>query len=305
MINILSVDVEEYFHPSEVQKNSSVEDWAALPSRVEIETVKVLELLARHNASATFFVVGWVAERNPRVVRRIVEARHEIGCHSYAHQLVYRLTPQQFRADTERAVRAIEDAAGTSPRVYRAPSYSITRESFWALDILAECGFRYDSSIYPILHDRYGIPGFERGAQLIQTASGPILEVPVATAELGGGTVVPVGGGAYLRLLPYRFTAAGIRRINRVEQRPACIYFHPWEMDCQQPRIASGAIARLRTYTGIRGMEGKLSRLLADFRFHSLTAAYPKPEAVFESGQRRAEVAAGAARAALPATGVK
>lgn len=283
MVNILSIDVEEYFHPSEVQRRIPVESWESLPSRVEAETDRVLDLLARRHARATFFVVGWVAERHPRMVRRIVEAGHEIGCHSYAHQLVYDLTPQEFRADTQRAVRAIEDAAEVTPRLYRAPSYSITRRSFWALEILAECGFTYDSSIYPIMHDRYGIPGFERRAHTIRTASGPILEVPIATAKLSGGTVVPVGGGAYLRLLPYRFTAAGIRRINREERRPACIYFHPWEIDPGQPRLAAGLVARLRTYTGIGGMEKKLAKLLTDFRFLPITAVYPDARAVCET----------------------
>ena len=279
MLNILTVDVEEYFHPSEVQRSLGDKDWALLPSRVEAETDRVLELLARHSAVATFFVMGWVADRHPRLLRKIAAAGHEIGCHSYAHQLVYRLTPAEFRRDTLRAVAAIENAGGGTPRLYRAPSYSITRESFWALEILVECGFQFDSSIFPIVHDRYGIPGFSRGAQIIRTPSGNIVEVPVATAKLSNGAIVPVGGGAYLRLLPYRFTAAGIRRINREEGRPACIYFHPWEMDPGQPRIASGLVSRLRTYTGIRGMEKKLARLLTEFRFSSITAACPEAQA--------------------------
>jgi polysaccharide deacetylase family protein (PEP-CTERM system associated) len=306
MINILTVDVEEYFHPSEVQKSASVENWESLPSRVEAETGRVLDLLARHHASATFFVVGWVAERHPRMTRRIVEAGHEIGCHSYAHELVYKLTPGQFRTDTVRAVRAIEDAVGLTPRLYRAPSYSVTRQSFWALEILAECGFLYDSSIFPIVHDRYGIPGFERNAQVIQTASGPILEIPIATAELAGGTIVPVGGGAYLRLLPYRFTAAGIRRINRAEKRPACIYFHPWELDPHQPRIATGLVSRLRTYTGLRGMEKKLDRLLGEFRFQSIGAAYPDAQTVHQPAVDYAtETAKAARRTAFQTTGLE
>jgi polysaccharide deacetylase family protein (PEP-CTERM system associated) len=180
--------------------------------------------------------------------------------------------------------------------LYRAPSYSITRQSFWALEILVECGFQYDSSIFPIVHDRYGIPGFERRAHAIRTASGPILEIPIATAELGRGTIVPVGGGAYLRLLPYRFTAAGIRRINREEKRPACIYFHPWELDRNQPRIAAGLVSRLRTYTGIRGMERKLDRLLTDFRFLPMTEVYPDAPAVHEPAAEIAREAAQTAR---------
>ena len=276
MINILTVDVEEYFHPSEVQLSTTPADWHRLPSRVEAETERVLALLDRHSTLATFFIVGWVAERHPRLVRKIAAAGHEIACHSYAHQLVYSLTPAEFRKDTLRATAALSDAVGVRPRLYRAPSYSITRESLWALEILVECGFEYDCSIVPVQHDRYGIPGFQRHAQLIRTPAGPILEIPVATTELANGVVLPVGGGAYLRLLPYGFTAAGIRRINRVDQQPACVYFHPWELDPNQPRIASGIISRLRTYTGIRGMEKKIARLLRDFRFSTVTAAYPE-----------------------------
>src|ERR1700704_68495 len=210
MINALTIDVEEYFHPAEVQHATSIEEWSSLPSRVEAQTDKVLELLDRHSVTATFFVMGWVADRQPQVVRKIAQAGHQIGCHSYAHQLVYSLTPAQFRQDTVRAVEAIENAGGVTPRLYRAPSYSITQESLWALEILVECGFQCDSSIVPINHDRYGIPGFKRHSQILQTPSGPIAEIPVATAQLTKTTIVPVGGGAYLRLLPYRYMAAGI-----------------------------------------------------------------------------------------------
>jgi polysaccharide deacetylase family protein (PEP-CTERM system associated) len=275
-VNILSVDVEEYFHPSEIQRTVKMEQWSSLPSRVEMETNRVLDLLARHSVHATFFVLGWVAERFPALVRKIAEAGHEIGCHSYAHQLVYDLTPAEFRQDTERAVAAIAEASGVIPEAYRAPSYSITRKSWWALEILVECGFRRDSSIYPVAHDRYGIPGFNRHAQHVRTPSGSILEVPIATTELRNGSVSPVGGGAYLRLLPYRYTAAGIRRINGREQKSACIYFHPWEIDPEQPRLAEGLVSRLRTYTGMRGMERKLDRLLTEFKFSTMASVFPQ-----------------------------
>ncbi|HEY7333725.1 MAG TPA: XrtA system polysaccharide deacetylase [Bryobacteraceae bacterium] len=275
--NILTIDLEEYFHPTEVQRSVAMEQWGSLPSRVEAQTQWVLEQLERHSVRATFFVLGWVAERFPKLVARIAAAGHEIGCHSYAHQLVYDLTPEQFRGDTRRALNAINDAiGGAAPvRAYRAPSYSITSRSLWALEILVECGIVCDSSIYPIAHDRYGIPGFERHAHTLRTPSGPILEVPIATSRLSHGALAPVGGGAYLRLLPYRYTAAGIRRVNRREGQPACIYFHPWEIDPDHPRLASGAASRLRTYTGMRGMRRKIERLLADFRFAALETVYP------------------------------
>jgi polysaccharide deacetylase family protein (PEP-CTERM system associated) len=274
MRNVLSVDVEEYFHPTELQGVADRSRWYTFPSRIEAQMQALLELLDFHKTSATFFILGWVAERHPKVVRRISACGHEIACHSHLHRLVYDLSPAEFRADTERAVLSIEDACGVSPRAYRAPSFSITRRSMWALEILAENGFTHDSSIYPIVHDRYGIPGFDRHAHMLQTASGPIFEVPVATARISSSTIAPVGGGAYLRLLPYRYTAAGIRRLNESEQQPACIYFHPWEFDLEQPRLDSGRLSKLRTYTGVAGMKRKVEKLLSDFSFSSLSSVY-------------------------------
>lgn len=294
MVNALSIDVEEYFHPAEIQRVLPMEQWAALPSRVEAQTDEILGLLAQHSVSATFFILGVVADRTPAVVRRIAQAGHEIGCHSYAHPVIYELTPAEFRRDTLRAIAAIETASGVTPRLYRAPSYSITDRSLWALDILAECGFKIDSSIVPIHHDRYGIPGFARHPEMVSTAAGPILEIPVATVEVGKGQIMPVGGGAYLRLLPYRYTAAGIRRVNQSERRPVCIYFHPWEIDPDQPRLAGSLISRVRTYRGLRGMKRKLERLLTDFRFSTLTAVFGEGHPDSISGNTPAPVAAGA-----------
>ncbi len=291
MINVFSIDVEEYFHPTEVQPFTSPGQWEHYPSRVPGQIGRILDLLDAKQVKATFFVLGWVAERQPAAIRAIRAAGHEIGCHSYAHRLVYQMTPAEFREDTRRAVAAIEDACGITATAYRAPSYSITRQSLWALDILASCGFTHDSSIYPIAHDRYGIPGFGRHAQVLPTASGPILEVPVATAALWNGAVAPVGGGAYLRLLPYRYTAAGIRRINRAERQPACVYFHPWEIDCGQPRLAEGRISHLRTYGGVSGMLGKLERLLSDFRFSTLQQVHALPGSLSAPGATPALVA--------------
>jgi polysaccharide deacetylase family protein (PEP-CTERM system associated) len=279
MLNILSIDVEEYFHPTEVQPFVH-EDWSALPSRVERQTMQILELFAQYNVSATFFVVGWVAEKHPNLVQAIAAAGHEIGCHSYLHRLVYDLNPQEFRNDTELAMKAIFDACGVRVRTYRAPSYSITKECMWALDILAELGFTHDSSIYPIVHDRYGIPGFERHAHVIPTASGGICEVPIATIKFSNGRTAPVGGGGYLRLLPYRYTAAGIRKLNIEEQHPACIYFHPWEIDPDQPHLAGSLIARMRTYTGLHSMFSKIERLLTEFKFGTMTRVHPITEPV-------------------------
>jgi polysaccharide deacetylase family protein (PEP-CTERM system associated) len=273
VINALSVDVEESFHATEVRRGTRLD--GVYNSRVEAQTDVVLELLQNYGGKATFFVLGCVAAQHPTLVRKIVDAGHEIGCHSHDHHLVYDLTPDQFRTDTLRAVRAIEDACGKQPLVYRAPSYSITDRSLWALEILVECGFTHDSSIYPIQHDRYGIPGFRRHAHIVQTPVGPIHEVPIATVHLSRTNVAPVGGGGYLRLLPYRYTAAGIRRVNRDEQEPVCIYFHPWELDPAQPRTAKGVIARLRTYGGLNGMRGKIVRLLTEFQFDTMQSVFP------------------------------
>ena len=241
--NALTIDVEEYFHPTEVQAFVHQGDWGALPSRVEPEVQFVLDLLEQNGVCATFFILGWVAERRPGLIRMIVDRGHEVGCHSYAHHLVSGLTPTEFRDDTLRAVATIADACGVAPRIYR---------------------------------DRYGIAGFERHAHILNTPSGSIMEVPVATVKLPDGRVAPIGGGGYLRLLPYRYTAAGIRSVNNDERQPVCIYFHPWETDPYQPRLARGLIARMRTYTGLRGMHRKLGKLLKDFSFSPLTAVFPK-----------------------------
>jgi polysaccharide deacetylase family protein (PEP-CTERM system associated) len=272
MINVLTVDVEEYFHPNEVQPYLDPTRWGSLPSRIDSQLSRILDLFQEKQIKATFFILGWVAEHHPQAVAAIAAAGHEIGCHSYAHELVYRMEPAQFRRDTKRAVAAIEDACGATPRVYRAPSYSITLESLWALEILVQCGFTHDSSIYPIAHDRYGIPGFKRHPHVIETQSGPIHEFPIATVQLAKDQIAPVGGGAYLRLLPSRYISAGIRRVNRDEKKPVCIYFHPWEIDPGQPRLARGLVARARTYTGIRGMSRKLNLLLTQFQFSTLTS---------------------------------
>jgi polysaccharide deacetylase family protein (PEP-CTERM system associated) len=251
-----------------------MDQWDSLPSRVEAPTRRMLEMFARHDTRGTFFILGWVAERYPHLVREIAAAGHEIGCHSHFHCLVYDLTPEEFRADTVRAIAAIENACGVTPRAYRAPSYSITPRSMWALEILVQCGFTYDSSIFPISHDRYGIPGFGSHARVLRTPSGGIVEVPIATVKLSSRRVAPVGGGAYLRLLPYRYSAAGIRQMNDVETQPACVYLHPWEIDPDQPRLAQGWIARARTYGGLQGMERKLERLVTDFRFSTLAEVH-------------------------------
>lgn len=275
MTNILTVDVEDYFHPTEVQRSVGASAWDSLPSRVEQATSLVLDLLGSHGVRATFFVLGWVAHRHPALVRRIAAGGHEVACHSFSHSLIYTLTPRQFREDTRTAADAIAQAAGSPPRAYRAPSFSITARSLWALEILLECGFSTDSSIYPVHHDRYGIPGRPPFPHLIPTPSGTILEVPPAAVPLTSRINAPAGGGAYLRLLPSAYLSSAIRLLNECHQAPACIYVHPWEFDPLQPRLASGALARLRTYLGLRTMPRKLARLLRTFPFDSMAHVCP------------------------------
>ena len=202
MLNAITVDVEDYFHPTEIQAGVPPDRWEGLPSRVESSTHAVLELFDRHDVKGTFFILGWVAACKPGLVASIAAAKHEIGCHSFWHRLVYDLKPEEFEQDTRDAVSAIEAACGQRASVYRAPSFSITQRSMWALDVLASLGFTMDSSIYPIAHDRYGVPGYQRSAQSVATRSGPIMEVPVATVRLGTGRVAPVGGGGYFACFP-------------------------------------------------------------------------------------------------------
>ena len=275
MVNAITVDVEEYFHATEVQEAVCETDWKSLPSRLRPQVHTILELFEEKNLKGTFFILGWVAERFPSLIREIADAGHEIACHSHAHRLVYQLSPAEFRVDTRLAVAAIQSASGISPRIYRAPSYSITRQSLWALDILIEEGFTHDSSIVPINHDRYGIPGSQRLPHILETPSGQIFEIPAATTELSKDRVLPIGGGGYLRLLPYRYCSAGIRRVNRRDRMPACIYFHPWELDPHLQRLPMGWIGRLRTYTGLAGMRHKIERLLDEFEFAPISAAFP------------------------------
>ena len=190
MNNVLSIDVEEYFHTSELRPTIGPDQWASMEPRVQIGVDRILELLDISHTKATFFVLGWVAEHHPNLLRQLTAAGHEIGCHGYMHDLVYEMTPDEFRRDTVRSMKAIRDACGRDPRAYRAPSYSIVERSLWALDVLADLGFTHDSSIYPIQHDRYGIPGYSRFAQTIETRSGPIVEVPIATVRLSANRTV-------------------------------------------------------------------------------------------------------------------
>lgn len=267
LAHILSVDVEDYFQVEAFASQVSRESWDNWPSRVVANTQRVLDLFDVHQAKGTFFFVGWVAARFPHLVREVQTRGHELACHSYWHRTVYSLSPEEFREDTRRAKRVIEDAAGVAVQGYRAPSWSITKECLWALDILAEEGFTYDSSIYPIHHDLYGVPGAKRFPYTHGGGTGrELLEFPPATLRFLG-TNFPVAGGGYLRIFPSAYTEIAFRRFEKNYRERLVVYLHPWEVDPEQPRIAGSLKSRLRHYTNLRWMEAKVSAVLKRHKF--------------------------------------
>lgn len=266
VLNAMTIDVEDYFHVSNFERVVTPDSWAARESRVERNTDQLLRIFTDAGVTATFFILGWVGTRFPELVRRIADAGHEIASHGYAHRLIFDQSPQEFREDVRRAKALLEDATGSRVDGYRAPSFSVTERSLWALDVLIDEGYRYDSSVYPIRHDRYGIPSAPRHPYVITRDGGTILEVPGSTVQLGGMNL-PIGGGGYFRILPYGWTRWGIGRVNRVEQRPTVFYLHPWEIDPDQPRLPAGAVARFRHYRNLHRTESRLRALLQDFRF--------------------------------------
>jgi len=265
-VNAFSVDVEDYFQVAALAPAVARESWPERESRVDRNTGVLLDLLAERGIRGTFFVLGWIAERHPALVRRIAAAGHEIASHGYSHQLIYTQSPAEFRAETVRSKHLLEDLTAAPVIGYRAASFSITRRSLWALDVLAELGFRYDSSIFPIRHDRYGIPGAPAEPGPMTTPSGAtLIEFPMSAARWFG-IQVPVSGGGYFRLLPYALTRRGLRQINALG-RPFTFYLHPWEIDPGQPRIPVGWLSRLRHYTNLDRCEARLRLLLGEFRF--------------------------------------
>jgi polysaccharide deacetylase family protein (PEP-CTERM system associated) len=265
----LTVDVEDYFQVSAFRHVIRYDQWDGMESRVEQNTQKVLDLFAESNLHGTFFILGWVADRFPGVVRKIHAAGHELGCHSYAHRFVYDLTPEEFRADTQRALRAIEDAAGIPVRAYRAPSFTITARSLWALDILAELGVTMDCSIFPIHHDFYGFPTAPRQPFRIRVNGATLLEFPPPTLRLGSLNL-PVTGGGYLRQLPFSYQ---LRALKLLESRREAVqlYLHPWELDPDQPRIQACFRSRLRHYRGLSETTERLRRLFGLFQFGTVS----------------------------------
>ncbi len=263
--NALTVDVEEHFQVAAFERTIAREDWAHAESRVEYSTGRVLDLFAARGVRATFFVLGWVAEKHPQLVRRIVADGHELASHGYDHTRVHQFTAEQFRADVTRTKAILEDLGGVAVRGYRAPSYSINGRNLWALDVLQETGHVYSSSIYPIHHDLYGMPEAPRFPFRFRPDG--ILEIPVTTVSIAGRNL-PCGGGGYFRLLPYGAFRWALRRVNRADRQAGLFYFHPWEVDPGQPRVSGAPLkSRFRHYLNLDAMHGRLERLLGDFRW--------------------------------------
>ncbi|MFQ5787444.1 MAG: XrtA system polysaccharide deacetylase [Thermodesulfobacteriota bacterium] len=267
MLNALTIDVEDYYHATVFGHVVDKEEWHKYESRIAQNTERLLTILSQYNVKSTFFILGWIAEHYPELIKAIHREGHEIACHSYDHRLIYKHSRESFRADIRKARKILEEIVDRKILGYRAPTFSIVKDNLWALHILKEEGFEYDSSIFPIIHDRYGMPEAERFPSYIQTnGSVAIREFPMSTLRLFGWNV-PVSGGGYLRLFPYSFVRWAIKRINSVEGKPAIIYMHPWEIDPGQSRINVNSFSRLRHYANLDKMESKLKNLLRDFKF--------------------------------------
>ena len=261
--NAMTVDVEDYFQVSAFEHHIRREDWERQPCRVEANVEHLLGIFSNHGARATFFTLGWIAERYPALIREIVDQGHELASHGYQHIRVFNQTPEQFREDISKTRKLLEDTAGVAVKGFRAASFSIDSRNFWALDELAEAGYQYSSSIYPIQHDHYGMPEASRFP--FRHKDGGILEIPVTTIEVFGRRY-PCGGGGFFRLLPYSLSRWAIRQINRKERQSALFYFHPWEIDPGQPRQTGLPLkSRFRHYVNLGLMQAKIERLVRDF----------------------------------------
>ncbi len=270
VLHAMTIDVEEHFQVSAFEGVVPREDWETLPSRVEANTERLLDLYDACGVRCTFFVLGWVAERYPELVRRIAERGHEIGSHGFSHRLIYNQTPEEFAAEAKRSRDFLREVSGQPVYGYRAASFSITRRSLWALDALVEAGYRYDSSVFPVLHDRYGVPGARKEIHRLKTPSGAeLVEVPPSTMTLGKATL-PVAGGGYLRIYPRMLTRWAVGNMDRA-RRPAIVYVHPWEVDPEQPRVRGASLkSRFRHYWGLKTTGPKLRELMQRHRFGTM-----------------------------------
>ncbi len=274
IMHAMTIDVEDYFHVAAFANNISPKDWDNWPCRVEENTDRILQIFADYNVRSTFFVLGWVAERFPQLVQRIVQQGHELASHGYSHQLVYKQSPETFREETLKSKNILEDSSGKKVEGYRAASYSITRESLWALDILSDLGFEWDSSIFPVHHDRYGVPGSpDRPYQIVTKSGKPLLEFPLTSAKIMG-QMIPAAGGGYFRQYPYWLSKALFKNASSNNTNPAIFYLHPWEIDPDQPRVEGASLfSRFRHYTNLKACEPRLIKLIQDFNFGTVSDA--------------------------------
>jgi polysaccharide deacetylase family protein (PEP-CTERM system associated) len=272
IVNALSIDVEDYFQVSAFEERIPRTAWDGMPVRVERNVDRLLELLQRNGSHATFFTLGWVAQRHPDLVRRIADAGHELASHGFAHRRATDQAPHEFYEDIVRAKRLLEDIAGRAVHGYRAPSFSISERNLWTFDCIARAGYRYSSSVYPVRHDHYGMPSAPR---FVHRLPNGLIEVPLTTARMLGVNL-PAAGGGYFRLAPYALSRWAIARVNRVERRPAIFYLHPWELDPEQPRIPGAPLkSRLRHYLNLQRTEPRFAQLLRDFRWDRVDRAFP------------------------------
>lgn len=287
--NALTVDVEEYFQVEALAHRVHRDEWDRLESRVGFQTATLLDLLAREGVRATFFTLGWVARRQPALIRRIVSEGHELACHGDAHQMITAMTPAAFREDIRRAKSTLEDLGGVRVEGYRAPTFSVVERTLWALDVLRDEGFRYDASIFPIRHDRYGIPGAPRRPHRIERGQGAgLVEFPSSTLRVMGRNI-PVGGGGYLRLLPMRYTREVLARI--APEGPFMVYLHPWEIDPNQPRFGLSRLATLRSYHRLDEMLPRLTELIRTHPFDTAATSL-RALGLLPAARVEAEVAA-------------
>lgn len=285
VVNAFSIDVEDYFQVAALAPAAPRDTWPTWEYRVERNTEVILNLLAERGIKGTFFILGWCAERSPALVKRIAAAGHEVACHGYSHQLIYSQTEAVFREETRRSKTFLEDTIGAAVTGYRAASFSITQQSLWAFDVLIDNGFEYDSSVFPIVHDRYGIPGAAREPGVIKAPSGrSIVEFPMSAASFFG-VRVPVSGGGYFRLLPYAMTRAGLKQINEKTGQPFTFYLHPWEVDPGQPRLKASAFSRFRHYNNLHKTEPRLRKLLGEFSFSTMRDVLASRGLLQKSGQ--------------------
>lgn len=269
-LHALSFDVEEYFQVANLRNHFARDDWERVAPRLDIGMERILTALAAHRARATFFFLGWIAERHPKWVVRCLEAGHEVASHGYEHLFLSDLDPTRFERDLELTERALMSAGAPRPIGFRASTFTLTRSTWWAFDVLAARGYRYDSSIHPVKHPVYGVPDFEPGISVVETSRGRVVEFPVSTLPFGGRNL-PFGGGGYFRLLPGAVTRGALRRVETLG-RAGAFYLHPWEFDPDQPRCPTSAFKRFRHYVNLDRTLPRLERMLAQFRFDTMRA---------------------------------